>query len=223
MVIVISVESWLLWAYLESAPALVLPKPPVKSLDSTISVRPLGLASARDPFRPASSVAAIPSDRSTTTPSKMTQSPNNLAAGTSKTVNSSESILARLGRLLNQAGKTAAQRASLVQEARIAVTGQVRLSATSVGGRRRVAVLNDRTIAEGEVLEGLSTLSAPVVLASVRPSSVLLRYREVLIEVAFPSTTTARSLSVAATRPPVETPKGKTTGRRGARKSGASR
>jgi hypothetical protein len=185
-VVLIAVVGWAGWPYLESAGSSAGSKIRVAEVAVAQLAGATGLVPARDPFQAFGEVAAGQSTPAPlTTASPAAEVPGSeLAAG----------ALDRPGRPSDPAQDPTDSSRRGEAEIRANLTGQVALSATSIRGERRMAVLNGRTYAEGETIKGI-TGPGPVILAAVRPMSVRLRSGGTTVDVAF-------SRASAATRPP---------------------
>lgn len=199
-IVLLAVVGWAAWPYLESPGSTPTSKPQIAEVPSALLARVTNRAPDRDPFRaPATidSAAKVPKAGPAADP------------------------LDRPARLVTPAQRKAELASRAGAEVRATLPGQVALSATSIRGKYRLAVLNGRTYSEGEAVEGIAA-PGPVVLATVQPMSVRLRCGETTFDVAFSSAS-------AATRPPpaVSTPPPArlrpTRGRGGAMKSNSVR
>jgi hypothetical protein len=98
--------------------------------------------------------------------------------------------------------------AARAAEARRAATrdrlAHLPLTATSIHGDRRTAMIAGRVYAQGEPIEGTDPVLGPVVLAEVRTRDVLLRSSAGDVEVKFPESS-ARS-AFASRRPAAAAP-----------------
>ena len=171
--IVLAAVGWAVWPYLES-PGL---SPTSKTRDVEVSSALLawvaGRTPDRDPFRSPSVPAAVGSTRAPR-PGPGEKVPK---AGLANTM-------------------LEARRAEV--DVRATLPGKVALSATSIHGTRRMAVLNGRVYAEGESVQGIDAPN-PVVLAAIHPASVRLCYGGESVAIAF-------SAASAATRSPPSQP-----------------
>ena len=194
LVVSMTVVGWLTWTYLEPPTSLSTAKVKITRIEAALLSPKLNPVSARDPFLLAGKVAKKPGSLA--------------AAGTTKVAaatdpNRLRSFWTELTGLWNRTSQELVSRAKLAAQARAAVAEQVRLSATSIGGRRRLATLNDRIFAEGEVIDALGTLSGPIVLTHVRSGSVTLRYLGSPAVVTFASLVpAANSAPSPAVKPP---------------------
>ena len=188
-------------------------KPKVTEIPPSLLTRVADHSPDLDPFRlPIVAPAKIPDrtpDRSrtaaTATPGGTRPDPKAAATSRSAEVAIKPGLLDRLtnfaawtqGRVAWARGQVeAAARSQAAAQA--SLPGQVALSATSIRGNRRVAVINGRVYAEGEPLRGI-TSPAAVILSAVRPASVRLRTGMATVEIAF--STAPRSTAPAPAAP----------------------
>lgn len=86
------------------------------------------------------------------------------------------------------------------------VSGRVRLSATSIRGDARRAILNNRFVAEGEAVPGLDGPGGPVIVDRIQPSSVVLRSQGTFAVVRFPGAGRGPETAAGRTRSTSSTP-----------------
>jgi hypothetical protein len=190
LLLTLSAAGWLIWN-LMGGPAPEAARVKLARIDASLLAPRLGAPPARDPFV---GPGAAAQGRAATSPPKPTAtgiapkaspaSGPGLARGLAQKVAVS---LSDLGRWWENTRGEIEARKRLARAVQAEVAGQARLSATSIRGARRMAILNDRAYVEGEVIAGLGSLRGPVVVSQIRPSSVVLRYRGASAVVSFPS------------------------------------
>ena len=220
---------WLAWSHLGSSPP---PPPPKKAAGVTIETSwlnpPIGEPPARDPFRPPGA------KRSAGTSARLAGATTESARPGRK--RGGEGVPGRPARVRVVAPRSlgaasngiAAERdaAKWAKEVPEDFSGRVRLSATTIRGARRMAVINDRMVVEGEAIPNLGAAGEPVVLFRVDATSVVLRHRGASSVVTFPSIATATAAppaSHAATRPAAPRSGASKSGQRAERRPSGSR
>jgi hypothetical protein len=183
--VVLAVAGWSCWTIVEaSAPPPARPKP-VESAAGLLEPE-FGPPTERDPF-------ALPGEPEP-----------EMAKGVA--AKAPESPAARLRRLM--ADLNARLLAVRAAEARRAATrdrlAHLPLTATSIHGDRRTAMIAGRVYVQGEAIEGTDPALGAVVLAEVRPGDILLRSSAGDVEVRF-AESSARS-TLASRRPAAAPP-----------------
>ena len=200
---IVAVVGWLTYAGLEPRVGPPSPRPKLSRVDPSLLAAVAVPPSTRDPFR----YAGQPVDDAPPAPAaaanKPASSPVRISPRATKASTAPGGLGATVAGLsagLERTRKGLVDGASRAAEARAALSAAVRLSATSVGGARRFATINDRVVAEGEALDAPGNLRGPVVLSRVRDGSVIVRYMGTPAVVAF-STSRPAPAAVAAAKP----------------------
>jgi hypothetical protein len=188
--LVLAVSGWSCWTIVgaSTAPAAAAKPKPAEGAGDALEAD-LGPPTPRDPFSlPGEAEAAA-----------MASKPGAAAKPAEPPEAKVRRALADLNKKL--AARLAAVRAAEAKRAaareRIA---KLPLTATSIQGRRRAAIIGGRAYAEGETLEGTDASLGPVVLGEVRAREVTLRSSAGPVAVKF-AETTAHSPSAPAPSP----------------------
>ncbi len=196
--VVLAVAGWSCWTILEaSTPSAAKPKP-AESVAGLLEPE-LGELTGRDPF-------ALPGEPE--------PEPEGVAA--KGKAEARETPAARLRRMM--ADVNARLLAARAAEAKRAASrdrlAHLPLSATSIHGDRRTAIIGGRVYAQGETIAGTDQALGPVVLAEVRPADVLLRCSVGEVEVKFPesSSRSAHASRHAAAAPAAKARRPRATG-----------
>lgn len=217
--VTVALVGWLLWSLL-GTPTPPTPPPKLLQIDAAQLTPRFGPLPARDPFRTlgeATSVAPVvvaapkpdaaptpPAERPDPAPvPRSSPTPPTAVVGTAD--GSKEQPPAPPApRLPDPRDGWRALVASLdvwakrSREFQAEVAGRVRLSATMARAGTRRAILNDRTVAEGEAIPGLEAKGGnPIVVEQIRATSVVLRCQGTFAVVSFPSVAKA-SLGASA-------------------------
>ena len=194
-----SVVGWSVWPYWSPRSSTLAAKPKVTEIPSSLLTKAPDHSPDLDPFR---SPIVAPAKEVDRTASK-SRTAANVAPGIDRpelkpgAVSSSPRVASKpglLARLTNLSAWTQdrvdwvrGQAAAAVRSqaaAQASIPGQVALSATSIRGKRRVAVINGLVYAEGDSLSGIAAPAA-VILSAVRPGSVQLRSGVATVDIAF--------------------------------------
>jgi hypothetical protein len=192
-----SVVAWSAWPSWGSRSSALPAKPKVPEIRPALLTKAEDLRREVDPFRlPVATPAKEPDRAQSKAPTSASTQPRGVPA--SRLPNSGPQTGAtKVARKLNffdrlsdlaewaRGQAEAAIRSQAVAQA--SLPGQVALSATSIRGKRRVAVINGRVYAEGDPLGGITAPSS-VILSAVRPASVQLRSGLATVEIAFSAT-----------------------------------
>jgi hypothetical protein len=203
--IVLSTMGWLLQPYLGTPEAPDIPKVTTLEVAESLLSPALGPLPARNPFQLADEIAEqgppARSPASSAAKGQGTPISSTTKGGITPAAKPPEGLLHRLRRLAESVRRRVEEARQAEAALRTKVEGKVKLSATSIQGNRRIAILNGRIYAEGEAVDLATGSAGSIHLAEVRPASVMLRSAGARVEVSFPpaSMATGPPPTVAAT------------------------
>lgn len=215
-----SIVGWSVWPYWGPRSSNPPAKLKVREISASLLTKVANHSPDLDPFRMPILAPVKDLDRTsskapvsgTALTGSTPRNPNVAPPATPPKVASKITPLDRLKTLVTwvQVQAEAAVRSQAMAQA--SLPGQVALSATSLGGKRRMAVINGLIYVEGDSLRGI-TAPSTVILSAVRPASVQLRSGVATVDIAFSSSSksTGQAPAIVAPKPPPRASKSNTS------------